>query len=157
MSAVLSKTITEADIVLFAGVSGDNNALHTDDEFAASSPFGGRVAHGMLTASLISAALANRLPGPGTAIYISQQLNFRAPVRPGDTVHASVTVQHIDTARHRVTMTTVCHVRNEVVLDGEALLKVASGSERHRGNAGTGAGGQPDTGARPQHQTRGKS
>src|SRR3546814_10387427 len=99
MSAVLSKTITEADIVLFAGVSGDNNALHTDDEFAASSPFGGRVAHGMLTASLISAALANRLPGPGTAIYISQQLNFRAPVRPGDTVHASVTVQHIATAR----------------------------------------------------------
>lgn len=135
MSAVFSKTITEADIVLFAGVSGDNNALHTDDEFAASSPFGGRVAHGMLTASLISAALANRLPGPGTAIYISQQLNFRAPVRPGDTVHASVTVRHIDIARHRVTMATVCHVRNEVVLDGEALLKVASGSGRHGGKS----------------------
>src|SRR3546814_3332201 len=113
MSAVLSKTITEADIVLFEGVSGDNNALHTDDEFAASSPFGGRVAHGMLTASLISAALANRLPGPGTAIYISQQLNFRAPVRPGDTVHASVTVQPIDTARHSVTLTTVCHLNRK--------------------------------------------
>jgi len=128
MSASFSKTITEADIVLFAGVSGDNNALHTDQEFAESSPFGGRVAHGMLTASLISAALANRIPGPGSAIYISQQLNFRAPVRPGDTVHASVTVKHIDTVRNRVIMTTVCHVRGEVVLDGEALLKVASGA-----------------------------
>ena len=81
MRATFSKTITEADIVLFAGVSGDNNAMHVNEEFAATTRFGGRIAHGFLTASVISAAVANRLPGPGT-IYLSQQLNFRAPVGP---------------------------------------------------------------------------
>jgi 3-hydroxybutyryl-CoA dehydratase len=91
MSATFSKTITEADIVLFAGVSGDNNAVHVNEEFAADTPFGGRIAHGFLTASVISAAVANRLPGPGT-IYLGQQMRFKAPVRPGDTVHATVTV-----------------------------------------------------------------
>src|SRR5881628_1485665 len=91
MQATFSKTITEADIVLFAGVSGDNNALHVNEEFAASTRFGGRIAHGFLTASVISAAVANHLPGPGT-IYLSQKLNFHAPVRIGQTVHAKVTV-----------------------------------------------------------------
>ena len=76
MTASFAKTITEADIILFAGASGDNNAVHVNDEFAKSTPFGGRIAHGMLTASVISAAVANRLPGPG-AIYVSQTLNFR--------------------------------------------------------------------------------
>ena len=94
MSASFSKTITEADLVLFAGVSGDNNAMHVNEEFAAATPFGGRIAHGMLTASVISAAIANKMPGPGT-IYLGQNLRFRAPVRPGETVHATVTVTEI--------------------------------------------------------------
>ena len=105
MQATFSKTITEADIVLFAGVSGDNNALHINEEFAATTRFGGRIAHGFLTASVISAAVANRLPGPGS-IYLSQQLNFRAPVRIGQTVHATVTVCAIDRERCRVTLQT---------------------------------------------------
>ena len=119
MTAMFSKTITEADIVLFAGVSGDNNAVHTNEEFAATTAFGGRIAHGMLTASVISAAIANRLPGPGT-VYLGQQLNFRAPVRPGDTVHATVTVKTVDALKARVTLKTVCRVKDKVVIDGEA-------------------------------------
>jgi 3-hydroxybutyryl-CoA dehydratase len=103
MRATFSKTITEADVVLFAAVSGDNNAVHINEEFAATTRFGGRIAHGFLTASVISAAVANRLPGPGT-IYLSQHLNFRAPVHPGQTVHASVTVSAIDRDRRRVTL-----------------------------------------------------
>src|SRR6476661_1659272 len=77
MTATFAKTITEADIVLFAGASGDNNAMHINEEFAATTPFKGRIAHGMLSASVISAAIANRLPGPGS-IYVSQSLRFRA-------------------------------------------------------------------------------
>jgi 3-hydroxybutyryl-CoA dehydratase len=100
MNAIFSKTITEADIILFAGVSGDNNAIHIDQEFAESTPFAGRIAHGMLTASVISAALANKLPGPG-AIYINQSLNFHAAVKPGDTVHATVTVKEISLEKTR--------------------------------------------------------
>src|SRR4029450_122605 len=98
MRATFSKTITEADIVLFAGVSGDNNALHVNEEFAATTRFGGRIAHGFLTASVISAAVANHLPGPGT-IYLSQLLNFRAPVRIGQTVHARGAVIEITLGR----------------------------------------------------------
>lgn len=129
MQATYSKTITEADIVLFAGVSGDNNAVHTNEEFAATTIFGTRIAHGFLTASVISAAIANRLPGPGT-IYLSQQLNFRAPVRPGQTVHASVTVKAIDVARRRVTLETVCRVGDTVVIDGQALVMTTSSAKR---------------------------
>ena len=81
MSATYAKTITEADIVLFAAVSGDNNAIHTNEEFAAATIFKGRIAHGMLSASVISAALANKLPGPG-AIYMSQNLRFGRPCGP---------------------------------------------------------------------------
>ena len=125
MSATFSKTITEADIVLFAGVSGDNNALHINEEYAQGTPFGGRIAHGMLTASVISAAVANRLPGPG-AIYMSQSLIFRAPVRPGDTVHATVTVKEIFSDRNRVVLQTTCTVKGHAVIDGEALVKVGS-------------------------------
>ena len=135
MRATFSKTITEADIVLFAGVSGDNNAVHTNEEFAATTRFGGRIAHGFLTASVISAAVANRLPGPGT-IYLSQQLNFRAPVRPGQTVHASVTVQAIDLARRRVTLDTVCRVGDTVVIDGQALVLTTSSAKRQTPGAG---------------------
>src|SRR6202030_678820 len=92
MTATFAKTITEADIVLFAGASGDNNAVHINEEFAQTTPFKGRIAHGMLTASVISAAIAGRLPGPGT-IYLRQTLEFKAPVRAGDTVRATVSVR----------------------------------------------------------------
>ena len=129
MRATFSKTITEADIVLFAGVSGDNNALHVNEEFAATTRFGGRIAHGFLTASVISAAVANHLPGPGT-IYLSQLLNFRAPVRIGETVHASVSVRSVDLTRRRVTLETVCMVGQTVVIDGEALVMTTSSSKR---------------------------
>ena len=129
MSASFAKTITEADIVLFAGVSGDNNAVHTNEEFAATTAFGGRIAHGFLTASVISAAVANRLPGPGT-IYLGQQLRFRAPVRPGDTVHATVTVKSIDVAKARAVLDTACRVRDTVVIDGEATVMTTSLARR---------------------------
>ena len=130
MSASFAKTITEADIVLFAGVSGDNNAVHTNEEFAATTAFGGRIAHGFLTASVISAAVANRLPGPGT-VYLGQQLRFRAPVRPGDTVHATVTVKSIDLIKARAVLDTVCRVRDVVVIDGEATVMTTSSVRRH--------------------------
>ncbi|MFC7408768.1 MULTISPECIES: MaoC family dehydratase [Hydrogenophaga] len=129
LSATFSRTITEADIVLFAGVSGDNNAVHLNEEFARSTPFGGRIAHGMLSASVISAAIANRLPGPGT-IYLGQQLKFRAPVRPGDTVHATVEVVSVDLERARAVLSTTCRVRDKVVIDGEANVMTTSSRQR---------------------------
>lgn len=129
MQATFSKTLTEADIASFAAVSGDHNAVHMDEAFAATTRFGGRIAHGFLSASLISAAVANHLPGPGT-IYLSQQLNFRAPVRPGETVRASVSVRAIDVARRRVTLETVCRVGDKVVIDGEALVMTTSSAKR---------------------------
>ena len=129
MSATFSKTITEADIVLFAGVSGDTNAIHINEEYAATTAFKGRIAHGFLSASVISAAVANRLPGPG-AIYMDQHLKFLAPVRPGDTVHATVSVRELDTPRGRVVLQTSCHVKGVMVIDGEALVKVDSSVRR---------------------------
>ena len=124
-----AKTITEADIVLFAGVSGDTNAIHVNEEYAATTAFKGRIAHGFLSASVISAAVANRLPGPG-AIYIDQHLKFLAPVRPGDTVHATVTVREVIADRGRVVLHTTCSVKGAVVIDGEALVKVDSSVRR---------------------------
>lgn len=129
MQATFSKTITEADIVLFAGVSGDNNAVHVNEEFAQTTSFGGRIAHGFLTASVISAAVANRLPGPGT-VYLGQQMKFCAPVRPGDTVHATVTVLSVDEARARAVLSTVCRVRETVVIEGEATVMTTSQRRR---------------------------
>jgi 3-hydroxybutyryl-CoA dehydratase len=123
MSACLSRTVTEADVVLFAGISGDTNPIHLSQEFAAGSVFKGRVAHGMLTAGLISGVLGSRLPGPG-AIYLSQNLAFKAPVKIGDTVTVRATVTDINRERRRVTMKTVCSVGGTVVIDGEALLLV---------------------------------
>ena len=125
MSATFAKTITEADIVLFAGASGDNNAVHINQEFAATTPFKSCIAHGMLTASVISAAIANKLPGPGT-IYLRQTLEFKAPVRAGDTVHATVSVRELLPDRKLVFLDTVCKVRGTVVIAGEALVKVGS-------------------------------
>lgn len=121
MTATFAKTITEADIVLFASVSGDNNAMHINEEFAQTTQFKGRIAHGMLSASVISAAIAGRLPGPGT-IYLSQNLRFKAPVRPGDTVHAIVTIKELLPEKRRVSLSTVCTVGGKVVIDGDALV-----------------------------------
>jgi 3-hydroxybutyryl-CoA dehydratase len=134
MSDSFAKTITEADIVLFAGVSGDNNAVHTNQEFAATTPFGGRIAHGFLTASVISAAVANRLPGPGT-VYLGQQMRFLAPVRPGDTVKATVTVKSINADKARAVLETVCRVRDVVVVDGEATVMTTSSARRAKAAA----------------------
>ena len=129
MTATFSKTITEADIILFAGASGDNNAIHINEKFAKTTQFKGRIAHGFLTASTISAAIANRLPGPGT-IYMSQQMNFVGPVRPGDTVDAVVTVKELNREKSRVILETICSVEGAVVVNGEALVKTTSSARR---------------------------
>jgi 3-hydroxybutyryl-CoA dehydratase len=121
MSASTSKTVTEADIVLFAGISTDVNPAHLDEEYAKTTMFGGRIAHGMLSAGFISAVLANKLPGAGT-IYLSQTLKFKAPVRPGDTVTATVTVREVNIPKNRVILDTVCTVGGKVVIDGECLM-----------------------------------
>lgn len=123
MSASVSRTISEADILMFAGVSGDTNPVHLDQEFAASTMFGGRIAHGMLSAGLISAVFGTRLPGPGS-IYLSQTLKFKAPVKIGDTVVARVTVKELKTEKRRAVFSTVCTVGGNVVLDGEAELLI---------------------------------
>ena len=125
MTAQFAKTITEADIVLFAGASGDNNAVHINQEFAEGTLFKSRIAHGMLTASVISAAIANKLPGPGT-VYLHQTLDFKAPVRAGDTVRATVSVRQLIKEKRLVWLTTVCTVKETVVITGEALVKVGS-------------------------------
>jgi len=125
MTAVYTKTITDADVVMYAGVSGDTNPVHINDEYASSTMFKSRIAHGMLTASFISTVLGTKLPGPG-CIYMSQNLKFKAPVRIGDTVHARVTVTDIIPEKRRVTVKTVCAVGDTVVIDGEALLMVPS-------------------------------
>ena len=125
MTAQFAKTITEADIVLFAGASGDNNAVHINQEFAEGTHFKSRIAHGMLTASVISAAIANKLPGPGT-VYLHQTLDFKAPVRAGDTVRATVSVRKLAKEKRLVWLETVCTVKNTVVITGEALVKVGS-------------------------------
>ena len=129
MSAETTKTITDADIVLFAGVSTDFNAMHMDEEYARTTPFDGRIAHGMLSASLLSAVLGNQLPGPGV-VYLSQSLRFRAPVRIGDTVHARVTVKEVLTEKCRVVLDTVCTVLDKVVIDGEAMVMTTSRRKR---------------------------
>ena len=123
MSDVFAKTVSEADIVLFAGVSGDTNPVHINQLFAEATPFKGRIAHGMLSASFISTVLGTRLPGPG-AVYISQNLRFRAPVKAGDTVVARATVKEIHAERRRVVLTTVCTVGDTVVIEGEAVAMV---------------------------------
>lgn len=129
MNACFSKTITEADIVMFDGVSGDTNAVHLNEEFAATTRFGARIAHGFLTASVISAAVANRLPGPGT-VYLGQQLRFKVPVKPGDTVHAAVTVLSVEVAKPRAVLSTVCRVKDTVVIEGEATVMITSRAQR---------------------------
>ena len=123
MTAELSHTVTEADIQGFARVTGDTNPVHMDEAYAQASMFKGRIAHGMLSAGFISAVLGTKLPGPG-AIYMSQTMFFKAPVRIGDTVVTRVTVKEVIADKKRVRLDTVCLVNDKPVLDGEALLMV---------------------------------
>jgi 3-hydroxybutyryl-CoA dehydratase len=122
MRETYSRTVTDADIRGFAEVSGDHNPIHLSEEFAAKTPFKTRIAHGIYTASLISAVIASRLPGPGT-IYMSQSLQFLAPVRIGDVVDATVEVIELMAKGRRVKLKCQCKVGETVVLEGEALVK----------------------------------
>ena len=119
MTASISKTVTEADIILFSGVSTDVNPVHLNEEFAKSTQFGGRIAHGMLSAGFISAVLANKLPGPGT-VYLGQTLKFKAPVRIGDTVTATLTVREVNVEKKRCILDSVCTVNGKPVIEGES-------------------------------------
>ncbi len=123
-SAERAHVVAEADITAFAELSGDFNPVHMDADFAATTAFGGRIAHGMLSATYISAVLGETLPGHG-AIYISQALRFRRPVRIGDEVTARVTVTAIDDAKGRVSLDTACLVGGKAVIEGEAVLMVS--------------------------------
>jgi 3-hydroxybutyryl-CoA dehydratase len=131
MTETLSKTVSSDDVVGFAQLTGDRNPIHLSEHFAARTSFGRRIAHGLYTASLISAVLGTRLPGPG-AVYVSQTLHFRAPVRIGDTVDVTVTVAELIPERLRAKLTCTCRVGDAVVLDGEALVKVPSRAKTKR-------------------------
>ncbi|WP_296594984.1 MaoC family dehydratase [Phenylobacterium sp.] len=120
-AAEMSRVVGAADIEAFAEVSGDNNPVHLDEAYAKTTTFGERIAHGMLSAAYISAVLGSKLPGPG-AIYLSQSLRFRRPVKIGDLVVAKVTVKALDEARGHVTLDTTCAVAGKTVVDGEALV-----------------------------------
>jgi 3-hydroxybutyryl-CoA dehydratase len=123
--ASYERAVTDDDIVTFAEVSGDKNPVHLDAAFAATTPFKTRISHGMLTASYISTVFGMRLPGPG-AIYVSQTLNFRAPVRHGDIVTATVQVVELYPAKKRARFDCKCTVNGKVVLEGEAIMMVPS-------------------------------
>lgn len=123
MSDSFAKTVTEADVILFAGITGDSNPIHINEEFAAQTMFKGRIVHGEFSGGLISAVLGTRLPGPGS-IFINQSLRFKAPVRIGETVTATVTVREVNTERRRVILDTQCTVKDKVVVEGEATMMV---------------------------------
>ena len=125
MSRMLERHITQNDILLFSQVSGDENPVHLDEEYAQQTIFGERIAHGMLTASLISAVIAEQLPGHGT-VYLSQTLKFIRPVLPGQVVITSVIVSHIEYSNRRVTLDCECKVDEKVVLAGEAIVLAPS-------------------------------
>lgn len=126
MSRHLTKEVTDRDIELFAEVSTDRNPVHLDENFARDTIFEGRIAHGMLSAGLISAVIGEQLPGHGT-VYLGQSLKFIAPVRPGDVVRAEVTVMEIDYAKRRVQLKTEAYVGHQLVLKGEATVLAPSG------------------------------
>jgi 3-hydroxybutyryl-CoA dehydratase len=128
MSASFGKTVTDADIVMFAGISGDTNPVHLDQTFAEQTPFKARIAHGLLSAGFISAVLGTKLPGPG-AIYMSQTLRFKAPVKIGDTVTATCTVTEVIPEKRRAVLSTICRVGDTVVIEGEAMIMVPSRSK----------------------------
>lgn len=125
MSRSLRKVVTDRDIEMFAEVSTDRNPVHLDDDYAKETMFHGRIAHGMLTAGLISAVIGEQLPGHGT-VYLGQNLKFMAPVRPGDMVLAEVTVAEIDHSRRRVALDTKCYVDDTIVLKGDAMVLAPS-------------------------------
>ena len=125
MSASFSKTVTESDIAAFAGFSGDFNPVHIDEDYAKSTMFKGRIAHGMLSAAFISTVFGTRLPGPG-CIYVAQSLKFKAPVRIGDTVTARVEAISLVPEKKFVTFKTTCTVQGSLVIEGEATLLVPS-------------------------------
>jgi acyl dehydratase len=121
-TAEITKTIEQADIDAFADLTGDHNPVHVDEEFAKTTRFGRRIAHGMLTASLISAVLANKLPGEGS-VYLGQTLEFKAPVFPGDEITARVTVKEMREDKPIVKLETLCiNQRDEIVIRGEATV-----------------------------------
>ena len=122
-TAVFAKTVTEADIVLYAGISGDTNPVHLNEELAKGTMFKTRIAHGMLSAGFISAVLGTKLPGPG-AIYLGQTLKFKAPVKIGDTVVTRCTIKELTPEKRKAKFDTVCTVRGKVVLEGEADIMV---------------------------------
>jgi 3-hydroxybutyryl-CoA dehydratase len=122
-SAEITRVVGAGDIDAFAEVSGDTNPVHLDEDYARATPFGGRIAHGMLAAAYVSAVLGTKLPGPG-AIYLSQTLRFRRPVKIGDPVTARVTVKALDAAKGHATLETICQVSGKTVVDGEALIMV---------------------------------
>jgi len=125
MRGIYARTITETDIVMFAGISGDTNPMHLNEEYARETMFQGRIAHGMLSACFITTVLGTRLPGPG-CIYLSQNLKFRAPVRIGETVTTTVTVTAIHEEKRRVSLSTNCTVLGKVVIEGDATVMVPS-------------------------------
>ena len=134
MRETILKTVMNEYVIGFATLSGDHNPVHLSDHFAKKTRFGERIAHGLYTASLISAVLGMRLPGPG-AIYLSQTLNFRGPVRIGDVVSVSVEVVDMVEKGHRVRLACECRVDGKIVLDGEALVMVPARDADKRGEA----------------------
>jgi len=125
MTDVYGKTLTDADIVMFSGISGDINPVHLNHEFASATMFEGRIAHGMLVASFISTVVGTKLPGPG-CIYVGQSLRFKAPVKSGDTVTARVTVTKLIPEKKFVELKTMCMVGDKTVIDGDAMVMVPS-------------------------------
>jgi len=123
MRETLRKTVLNEDVIGFAELSGDHNPIHLSEHFARKTRFGGRIVHGLYTASLISAVIGMRLPGPG-AVYISQNLNFRGPVKIGDVVDVSVEVAELTEKGRRVRLACECRVGDLLVLDGEGVLSV---------------------------------
>jgi len=123
MSVSYSQTITDADVKQFAGISGDKNPVHMDEEYAENSRYKKRIAHGLLSASFFSSLFGTRLPGKG-CVYVSQNLNFKRAVYLGDTVTATVTVTDINVVKQRVFFETVCTVKNKKVIDGSAELYI---------------------------------
>ncbi|MEY8765808.1 MULTISPECIES: MaoC family dehydratase [Francisella] len=121
MCASYSQTITDTDVKVFAGLSGDHNPVHLDELYAEKSRYKKRIAHGLISASFFSALFGTKLPGKG-CVYVGQNLNFKRPVYLGDTVVATVIVSNIDVSRKRVFFDTKCTVKNKVVIDGTAEI-----------------------------------
>ena len=128
MRDAYAKTITDADVITFAGISGDTNPVHLNHEFASETMFQGQIAHGMLTASFISTVIGTKLPGPG-CIYVAQNLRFKAPVKVGDTVTALCTVTKTIPEKRMIEMSTICSVGGKTVLEGQATILVPVRSE----------------------------